>query len=51
MGCKDILMSEECQYLPLEVRNMFEGIDEKEFRVDLSSTELRMKQAWRDNLA
>ena len=51
VGCKDILMSEECQYLPLEVRNMFEGIDEKEFRVDLSSTELRMKQAWRDNLA
>ena len=50
VSCRDILMSEECQNLPLEVKNIFEGIDEKEFRIDLSSTELRM-QASRDNLA
>lgn len=45
VSCEDILLSNNCKYLPSEIRSLFEGIDEKEFRVDLSSTELRTSAA------
>lgn len=45
VSCDDILLSDNCKYLPSEVRSMFEGIDEDEFRVDLSSSEIRSSTA------
>lgn len=41
VSCEGILQSDNCKYLPSEILSLFEGIDEDEFRVDLSSTELR----------
>jgi hypothetical protein len=41
VGCDEVLRSGLCASLPRDVVGMFEGLSEGEFRMDLSSTELR----------